>query len=332
MSTLVSLLLLIVFLASGFVVARLKLLPFNAVMERIFSVALYLLLFSMGLRLGQSRDVLASLPLVGSLAICGALFGCAGSVILHLLMKPVYLHLERSRPDGNPAGAGDVLSSRTTDSVSVPRFAGTRRLGLLFLNLKKPMLLLALVALGTVVGFALPVIPVVRDGTVATWILYFLLFIIGVQMAGSGLGLRKLLFRPMALILPAVTIVGTLLGSLGTLAFAGMTPGKSLALGAGFGWYSLSGVLISNLGDPSLGAASFLANLFRETFAFLAIPALRATGRCESGIGIAGATSMDVTLPIIEDTWGSGAVPLSVAHGVVLSFLVPFLVPLFMSF
>jgi uncharacterized membrane protein YbjE (DUF340 family) len=137
--------------------------------------------------------------------------------------------------------------------------------------------------------------------------------------------------RPVVLVVPLVTVVGTLVGSLGTLVFGGMTVGKALALGSGFGWYSLSGVLIANLGDPALGTAAFLSNLLRESLAFVMIPLLRLTGRCESGIGIAGATSMDVTLPVIEDAWGPARIPLAVAHGVILSFLVPVLVPLFMA-
>ncbi len=321
MGTIVSLLLLLVFLALGFACARLRLIKFTDRTGRVFSVALYLLLFSMGLRLGQSRDVLSSLSLVGLLAASGTLFSCAGTVILQLALAPAYRRLDRlfapsfvpSRP-----GFGKPLS-------------GSRRARMLFHNLKKPLILLVLVVIGTVVGLFLPEIAWVRDGTVATWILYFLLFIIGIQMASGESDLSALMRQPSLLVVPLVTIAGTLLGSLGTLIFDGMTPGRALALGAGFGWYSLSGVLISNLGDPSLGAAAFLSNLLRETLAFLAIPLLRASGRCESGVGIAGATSMDVTLPVIEDAWGPGVIPLSVTHGVILSLLVPFLVPLFMS-
>jgi len=322
MGTILSLLLLLVFLALGFACARFRLVRFTERTGRVFSVALYLLLFSMGLRLGQSRDVLSSLSLVGLLAVSGTLFACAGTVILQLIFAPVYRRLDRRFAPGIvPArpGVGKSLS-------------GSRRARMLLHNLKKPFILLVLVVIGTVVGLFLPDIAWVRDGTVATWILYFLLFIIGIQMASGETDLSALMRQPSLLVVPLVTIAGTLLGSRGTLVFAGMTPGRALALGSGFGWYSLSGVLISNLGDPSLGAAAFLSNLLRETLAFLAIPLLRASGRCESGIGIAGATSMDVTLPVVEDAWGPGVIPLSVTHGVILSLLVPFLVPLFMSF
>ena len=320
MTTLVSLLLLLVFLAGGFVAARARLLKYTTVTDRIFSVALYLLLFSMGLKLGQNRDVLANLSMVGILAVTSTLFACAGTVLLQILFIPVYRKLSPGTP------------SHDTETSRLQSLQGSRKLSMLFHNLKKPLILLVLVVIGTGVGFVLPLVAIVRDGTVSNWILYFLLFIIGMQMAGSGASLGKMLFQPAVLLVPAVTIVGTLAGSLGTLMFDGMTPGRALALGSGFGWYSLSGVLISNLGDPMLGAAAFIANLLRETLAFLSIPLLRFTGRCESGIGIAGATSMDVTLPVVEDSWGAGVIPLSVAHGVILSFLVPFLVPLFMSF
>jgi uncharacterized membrane protein YbjE (DUF340 family) len=329
MSTLVSLLLLLVFLVGGFIAARLKLLKYTVVTDRVFSVALYLLLFSMGLKLGQNRDVLANLSMVGILAVSSTLFACAGTVILQILFVPVYRKLERAKSGGTSPEA--ALSSGAETSRMQP-LQGSRKLSMLFHNLKKPLILLALVVLGTGVGYVMPLVTIVRDGTISNWILYFLLFIIGMQMNGSGASLGKMLFQPAVLLVPAVTIVGTLAGSLGTLMFDGMTPGRALALGSGFGWYSLSGVLISNLGDPMLGAASFIANLLRETLAFLSIPLLKFTGRCESGIGIAGATSMDVTLPVVEDSWGAGVIPLSVAHGVILSFLVPFLVPLFMSF
>ena len=48
-------------------------------------------------------------------------------------------------------------------------------------------------------------------------------------------------------------------------------------------------------------------------------------------IGIAGATSMDVTLPLVERSCGAQYVPLSIASGALLSLMVPFLVPFLYS-
>jgi uncharacterized membrane protein YbjE (DUF340 family) len=111
--------------------------------------------------------------------------------------------------------------------------------------------------------------------------------------------------------------------------FFGLSAGKGLALSAGFGWYSLSGVLISDMGDAMLGSAAFLANMIREALALVLIPVLAVTRRPYTAIGVGGATAMDVTLPLIEQCIGPDAVPVSFTSGAVLSMLVPVLVPLF---
>jgi uncharacterized membrane protein YbjE (DUF340 family) len=68
--------------------------------------------------------------------------------------------------------------------------------------------------------------------------------------------------------------------------------------------------------------------MLRESMALILIPLLARTRFPLLAIGAGGATSMDVTLPLIEKNCGPGAVPLSVASGGVLSLSVPFLVPL----
>jgi uncharacterized membrane protein YbjE (DUF340 family) len=67
--------------------------------------------------------------------------------------------------------------------------------------------------------------------------------------------------------------------------------------------------------------------MLRETLALLTIPVLCAAGRPEAAVGVGGATSMDVTLPLIERCAGPRLVPLALTHGVLLSLAVPFLVP-----
>lgn len=314
MGTILSLLLLLVFLSLGFAAGRLRILEDTPLLGRVFSFSLYALMLSMGLRLGQSREVLSRIPEIGAMALVGALGASLGTVLAHLAATPIYRRLPRL----------PVSSSSASHGVSRSR--------LLLLNLRKPLFLLFLVVIGTILGALLPVFGPVRDGTVSTWILYLLLGVIGVQMAHGAPGLARMLLNPSIIAMPTVTIIGTLIGSLPLLAFSGISLSRALAMGSGFGWYSLSGVLIADRGEPLLGAAAFLANLLRESVAFLTVPALRTTGRYEAGVGICGATSMDVTLPVIEDAWGPSLVPVSVAHGVILSFLVPLLVPLFMSF
>jgi uncharacterized membrane protein YbjE (DUF340 family) len=164
---------------------------------------------------------------------------------------------------------------------------------------------------------------------VTGWVLNALLFMIGLQFAQSNLSLKSAFVRVETVLVPAATLVGTLAGGLVVAAVFKLSAGKGLALSAGFGWYTLSGVLISDLGDPALGSASFLANMARESMAFILIPLLSATRRPYAAIGVAGATAMDVTLPLVEQCLGPDSVPVSFTSGAILSLLVPVLVPLF---
>jgi len=51
-------------------------------------------------------------------------------------------------------------------------------------------------------------------------------------------------------------------------------------------------------------------------------------GKQRAAISVCGATSMDVTLPMVEKFCGVDYVPLSLAHGILLTLVVPFLVPI----
>ncbi|MDR1748542.1 MAG: lysine exporter LysO family protein [Spirochaetaceae bacterium] len=317
MDTVFSLLILLACITAGYLLETAGLIPLKKALDTLFSVVLYLLLFSMGLRLGQSREILLRIGEVGALAVLGAVFSSLGTVIFQVLLRPLYVKLDRDRlyELDRPVlrGAGEILAM-------IPG------------HLKKPALLLVIVIAGVVSGYLLPPVPFLMDGTFSSVILNGLLFIVGIQMKRGGVNMKKALLQPATIILPIVTVTGTLLGvQLTRLFIPGLTLGRALALGGGFGWYSLSGVLISALGDPLLGTASFLANMLREVLALVLISFLSFTGRCESGIGVAGATSMDVTLPLIEHTYGPRTVPLAFAHGVILTAIIPFLIPLFMK-
>ncbi len=149
------------------------------------------------------------------------------------------------------------------------------------------------------------------------------------ELSRSGISIPSVLAHPRTLAIPAGTVLGSLIGGgLLVLVFP-LSLGKALALASGFGWYSLSGVIITDLGDPVLGSAGFMANMIRETIALLTIPLFARSRYPLVCVGVGGATSMDVTLPLIERTCGPAAVPVAIASGAICSLLVPVLVPIF---
>ncbi len=170
--------------------------------------------------------------------------------------------------------------------------------------------------------------PQANAGQLINWLLSALLIIVGLGLGCSGISPREVFANPDLLVLPLGTMVGSLVGGLAAGLLMRIRAGAALSLASGFGWYSLSGVILTRLGSPGLGAVSFLSNMLRESMAMVLIPVLARTRFPSLAIGAGAATSMDVTLPLIEKNCGPSFVPLAIASGGVLSFSVPLLVPL----
>ena len=74
---------------------------------------------------------------------------------------------------------------------------------------------------------------------------------------------------------------------------------EAMAVGAGFGYYSLSSIFISQMYSQELGVIALLSNIFREIITLLAVPILVKYFGKLAGIATGGATAMDTTLPVI---------------------------------
>jgi len=99
------------------------------------------------------------------------------------------------------------------------------------------------------------------------------------------------------------------------------------AVAAGFGWYSYAGVVVFDLGGVELGTIAFLANLLREIVTFLVLPAVAKYFGGITSIAPGGATTMDVTLPLIQRVSGERFVIPALINGLVLSVAATVLVP-----
>ncbi|MDP3058369.1 MAG: lysine exporter LysO family protein, partial [bacterium] len=137
------------------------------------------------------------------------------------------------------------------------------------------------------------------------------------------------LLKTRALLLPFTSALGTLVGAAIAAKLLGMNVFGGLSIGAGFGWYSLSSIMLSKLAGAELAALAFLTNVFRE---LLAIPIIPLLAKFNLGVAIivpGGATTMDTTLPLISRVSNEETTLLAFYHGAALSLMVPFLVALF---
>lgn len=141
--------------------------------------------------------------------------------------------------------------------------------------------------------------------------------------------IRRLGFR--FLIIPFGTIIGSLIGGVFSGLILQMKMGNSLAIASGFGYYSLSSTMLFELKGVELGTIAFLTNVSREVLAIILIPLLAKRLSGYTAVSIAGATSMDTTLPLIREFTNEKIALVSFVHGAILSILVPIMVQFFAS-
>jgi len=315
MGSLIQIAVLLGFMAAGAGMYRIRLAPPPRITDLLIKIVLWSLLFVMGFRLGNERELRGRLGEIGLLGLGTAVASLAGTIMAVWAAYALHDALHDALRSRRPGRVGKGIVHGAGNGFSLEHFRG-------------PGILLAVVVVGFAAGVVAP--GAAFDYSLVTgWVLDALLFLIGLQFAQSGLSLKAAFVRLDTILVPVATLVGTLAGGLVVAAVFRLSAGKGLALSAGFGWYTLSGVLISDLGDPVLGSAAFLANMARESISFILIPILAMTKRPYAGIGCGGATAMDVTLPLLEQCLGPDSVPVSFTSGAMLSLLVPVLVPLF---
>ena len=132
------------------------------------------------------------------------------------------------------------------------------------------------------------------------------------------------------MLLPLMTLLGTFLGcTLAWFLVRGTRLSDLLAIGSGFGYYSLSSILISESRGVALGTLALLSNIIREVMALLMAPLLKTACGPLAPIAAGGATTADTTLPVISSVCGERYTVISIYHGFIVDFSVPFLVTFF---
>lgn len=199
--------------------------------------------------------------------------------------------------------------------------------------MKGSMIIVGFFVLGIVCGIYHWLPDTVMQADVSYYVLCALMFFVGISVGCNTDTLKS--FRklnPLLTLLPLMTIVGTLAGcTIATLLLPHRSLTDCLAVGSGFGYYSLSSIFITQYRGPELGMVALLANIVREVITLLGAPLMVRWFGPLSPISVGGATTMDTTLPIITRSSGEQFVILSLFHGFLVDFSVPWLVTLFCS-
>ena len=322
------------------------------------TLAVFVLIFTMGLRVGCNREVIESFGTIGLYAVIFTLVIMTCSALAVFLFRqiagfdrygaPVRGRKEKApeQPGTAKPGAeafaeapGDAAEQEPAKQAPAKQDAAEQDAA----KQKKSLLdsgtvrMTACVAMGILIGYFLLRFSEIDTQQLSVWAGYLiktglclLLVFIGFDLGFEGKMLGKIMaIGPYAIVLPLVVAFGTLAGAGLCSLFLPVSLRESLAIGAGFGWYSLAPGLIMEAGYLTSGAVSFLHNVMRELFSILFVPLVaRKIGYLEA-VSLPGSPAMDVCLPVIVRSTNASTAIFSFACGFILSIMVPFVVPLF---
>ncbi|ELQ6221086.1 lysine exporter LysO family protein [Cronobacter turicensis] len=268
--------------------------------NRLLSWLVYIILFFMGISLAFLDNLSANL-----LAILH--YSAVSITVIMLCNIAALLWLERAIP-WRHQHRQEKLPSRLAMALESLKLCGV-------------------VVLGFLLG--LTGVAFLKHATEASeYTLIFLLFLIGIQLRNNGMTLKQIVLNRRGMMVAIVVLVSSLIAGAVNALLLGLPLRAGLAMASGFGWYSLSGILMTESFGPVIGSAAFFNDLGRELIAIMLIPALVRRSR-STALGICGATSMDFTLPVLQRSGGLELVPAAIVHGFILSLLVPVLMAFF---
>uniref|UniRef100_A5WGW5 DUF340 domain-containing protein n=2 Tax=Psychrobacter TaxID=497 RepID=A5WGW5_PSYWF len=187
------------------------------------------------------------------------------------------------------------------------------------------------VLIGFVIGQFLPA-SFMPPGNTMTGLLMLLILLVGIGLKASGITLKEVLLSKRGMQTSVIFTLAVLMGGIiFWLIFDEVSLPQSLALASGFGWYSLSAIVMTDAYGAVWGSVALFNDLVREFFALLFIPFfMRKTP--SAAVGLGGATSLDFTLPVIQQSGGLGVVPLAISFGFIINIVAPVLMVVFASF
>lgn len=292
---------------------------------RVIAVFIWTLLFLLGLEVGSNERIVSGLATLGLEAILITLAGTLGSV---WAAWGLWRYTQR-----HSASATSSISLRERADIIHHTEADANGQESLLKALKGSLVIVGFFVLGLLLALSGWIRVSEQVSDFSFYALAALMACVGASIGSDPQTLKNFrALNPRLVLLPLCTILGTLVATaLVSLLLSHRSLTDCLAVGSGFAYYSLSSIFITEYRGAELGTIALLSNICRELITLLAAPLLvRWFGRL-APIAAGGATTMDTTLPVIARTSGNDLVVVSLFHGFVVDFSVPFLVTLWCS-
>ncbi len=271
--------------------------------ESALGLLVYLILIVIGIELGLVDDLMDKIGAIAKyLAVLMLLTISSGTLALILFdkFKPHHTHLNAV-------------------SADKPR-----------VSMRGSLVQIICLAIGFGLAHLLPAALLPPDKT-TTVLLMLLLLLVGISLKGAGVTLKQAMLNKQGLQISLLFMaITTASGALFAYLFDEVSLMQGLAMASGFGWYSLSGTIMTDAYGAVWGTVALLNDLGREVLALIFIPMLMRYSS-SAALGLGGVTSLDFTLPTLIQSGGTQLMPMIISFGFITNVLAPVLMVLFVT-
>ncbi|HHT21012.1 MAG TPA: lysine exporter LysO family protein [Tissierellia bacterium] len=279
-------------------------------MDQLVNLSIGVIMLMIGLNLGLNDTIIRNFASIGLQCLIICLSALALSIGLAVITERTIVPLDhKAFPNIGEDFSDEIEQSQQPDIMS--------------------WIIPICIATGLVVGllFRRSLSADVID-TIFNWALIVLLVGVGYSQGASReifTYLRRLGWK--FILLPLAISIGSLLGGALAGVLLGLPMKVSVLSAGGMGFYSITGAYMTQTYGLEIGTYGFLVNVLREVIAILAVPFLARINPA-APIAAGGAPSMDVVLAPITRFVGMRLSLVSIASGMVITFLIPFLLPI----
>lgn len=289
---------------------------------RFLPIVVTLLIFTMGFRIGENREVVSNIGTIGIMSLVMAVVSLAICIPATSAVRRLLGY--------------DRYGMRRGEDAS-PERARSERKGKTKLLTPSTIRYLCAVVLGFLLGYILVIKASVFSfetassvsGTFVTYALYVMVFLVGMDMGFDGslpqvfrsTGIRAIAF-------PLTVAFATMIAMAVMSVFVELNVKEMICVGCTFGWYSLGPNIIMDAGMITAGAYAFLVNFLRDMISILIIPWVADRFGYVETIGLPQAAAMDVCIATIEGATNKATTALAFFSGAVFTIIIPVFLPI----
>lgn len=285
--------------------------------------------------MGANEEVTSNLGTIGLQSVGITVFAIAGSMSAVTLMRKILKLDRRGIPIGKSETSNEAAIEPAIKPAIEPAAAETcaddaKNDG----GAKTTLLILGFVAAGMLAGyFAVPKLfadTAVFQEISGNWLVAGICILLG--LVGFDLGLDGSVFKNLATVgvkvifIPMAAIAGSMVFGAVYSIVSPLGIRETVAISAGFGWYTLAPGIIAEAGFAVASAVSFMHNVIRETVGIVIIPLIAKKIGYLEATAVPGVAAMDICMPIVERCCRPETVVYSFCTGVLMSVAVPLFV------